>query len=442
MKRVAILIFTIITTISSFCQNYIQDGDRCFESGDYACAITNYTNAYQNTTGKDNQIAEIKLTRAKWCDDHLKNANIAFAAKNYSTAKEAYQKVLESNPKDSFAQSQILKCNNALNPTKLRKATTADLADIWNNKYGVQPQRRQNLINAGIDPDDAQKRINAGEGKPQEKDSKVTTLSLSKSTLYFSSNSSSVEKIIVYTNASTFSIPSGYIPTWCTVKTYNGYFTVTVSPNPNYSSRKDWFKVTAGNEEVRIFVEQSEKPSLSTQQPSSTKKQTSKKNDKKGFNSPKTNDTWGLTLGYTEQTIDNNSMDVILFGLKIEPLFKNGLGLNTGINILGYTKSNIIRNGIDAYALNIPLHLEYRLNFSKYFNIFSYGGIGFNSLPNKNFDNYFFPVTCEYGGGFRINHVQFNVGTSLFLWNLRNTKNIWKYKDTYQKSILSISYMF
>lgn len=48
----------------------------------------------------------------------------------------------------------------------LRKATAQDLADIWNGKYGNMPERADRLKAAGIDPVDAQNRINAGEGKP------------------------------------------------------------------------------------------------------------------------------------------------------------------------------------------------------------------------------------------------------------------------------------
>jgi len=441
MKRFIIILFVIITEISAFCQTYIQAGDRCFDSGDYNCAVINYDNAFKNATGKDKQIAEIKLTRTKWCAEHIKTANQAFAAKNYSTAKDEYQNVLDSNPKDSYTQSQIVKCDNALNPTKLRKATTAELTDIWNNKYGVQPQLRQNLINAGIDPDDAQTRINAGEGKLQEKETQATNLSVSKSTLYFTSYGETSEQIKVYSDATTYSVPSGYVPSWCTVKTYSGYFTATASANSNYTSRKDWFKVTAGGKEVRINVEQSAKASPNSQQSSSPKKQTTQSNAKKGFNCPKTHDTWGLTLGYTQQTIDYYSMAVIQFGLKAEPLFKFGFGLNTGINLLGYSKK-LFDSGFEAYAVNIPLHLEYRLNFSKWFNIFAYGGVGFNAITNSNFDNYTLPATFEYGGGFRISHVQFNVGRSLYLGNLRNTQNFGKYTETYQKLILSVSYMF
>jgi len=420
MKRVCIIFFIVTAAFTTFCQTYIQDGDRCFDKGEYACAITNYSNAFNFATGKDKQIAEIKLTRAKWCTEHIKIADQTFAARNYAKAKEEYQKVLDSNPKDSYAQSQIAKCNEALKP-KLRKATTADLTDIWNNRYGVPPHRRQNLINAGIDPDDAQSRINAGEGKPREKEKQATYLTVTQNSLRFRANGKSTKKIIVNSDATSFAIPSVFVPSWCTVQTYSGYFTVTASANPNYTSRKDWFKVTAGGKEVIINIEQSARNEC--------------------FNCPKTNNSWGLTVGYTQQTIDSYSMDVTQLGLKAEPLLKYGFGLNTGINLLGYSKK-LFDSDFEAYAVNIPLHLEYRLNFSKWFNILAYGGVGFNARTNTNFDKYVFPATLEYGGGFRVSRIQFNVGRSLYLGDLKNTQNIGKNTEVYQDLIFSLSYMF
>lgn len=442
MKRIVILLFVSFVALSARSQTVLQAGDSCFNKGDYVCAITNYNEAFKLASGKDKQIAEIKLTRAKNCSDWLKAANQAYNNKNYTIAKEEYQKVLDSNPKDNYAKSQLEKCNTALNPPILRKATTAELTDIWNNKYGINPERRQKLIAEGIDPDDVQRRINNGEGKPQEK--QATTLTVSTSYLYFSSNGGISEQIKVYSDASTYSVPSGYIPSWCTVKTYSGYFTVTVSANPHYTSRKDWFKVTAGGKEVRISVEQFARTSTASQQ-SSSQTTTNKSKAKKCFNCPKTENTWGLTLGYA-QFNHYYSLDGIQFGLRAEPLFKYGFGLNTGINLLGYSENlfdaQLFEYGFDAYAVNIPLHLEYRLNFSKYFNVFAYGGVGFNVLTNSDFDAYSLPATFEYGGGFRISHVQFNVGRSLYLGDWRDIQDFRIYGDMYQKLIVSVSYMF
>lgn len=450
MRRAIILFFVAIVTLPAYSQIDLQDGDRCFDSGDYECATKYYKELLKLARGREKQVAEIKLTRAKWCSEHIKTANRAFASGNYLIAKEEYQKVLDSNPKDSYVQLQMEKCDRALDRPELRKATAADLADIWDDKYGVNPQRRQNLINAGIDPDDAQRRINAGEGKPQEKE--ATYLRVSKSTLYFTSYSETSEQIKVNSNASLYSIPRGFVPSWCTVNTYSGYFTVTVSANPHYTSRKDWFKIIADDKEVRINVEQlaRKKPvddkKSNSQKSISTQKQVTKNKVKKCFNCPKSYDTWGITLGYTQQAVGYQQMDVIQFGLKVEPLYKYGFGLNTGIYLLGYSEnvfgSRPLKNGFDFYAVNIPLQLEYRLNFSRGFNVFFYGGGGFNAVFNPYVDDYTLPVTVEYGGGFRINRIQFNVGSSKYLGSLKNTQNFGENIETYQKLIVSVSHMF
>ncbi|MBK8369787.1 MAG: BACON domain-containing protein [Saprospiraceae bacterium] len=138
------------------------------------------------------------------------------------------------------------------------------MADIWNNKYGVNPERRQNLINGGIDPDDAQKRINAGEGKPIEEPKEIIkielSLTLSKSRLNFNHYVETSEHITVYSNAKSYTVPPNYVPPWCTVQTYNGYFTITVSANPNYTSRKDWLVVKVEGKEEKLYIEQAGKP--------------------------------------------------------------------------------------------------------------------------------------------------------------------------------------
>ena len=91
---------------------------------------------------------------------------------------------------------------------------------------------------------------------------------------------------------------------------------------------------------------------------------------------------------------------------------------------------------------NIPLHLEYRLNFSKWFNVFAYGGAGFNVVTNPSFDNFALPTTLEYGGGLRINRVQFNAGRSYYLGDFKNIQDFGEKLILYQNLVVSISFMF
>jgi len=116
MKRIAVLLFAFISALSAYCQTNLLDGDHCFDIGNYTCAETKYNEAFKLASGKDKQIAEIRLSRVKWCANHIKIANQAFSNKKFEVAKENYLSVLESNPKDLYAIEQLVKCNNIINP--------------------------------------------------------------------------------------------------------------------------------------------------------------------------------------------------------------------------------------------------------------------------------------------------------------------------------------
>ncbi|MDD3772334.1 MAG: hypothetical protein PHC38_06740, partial [Weeksellaceae bacterium] len=167
------------------------------------------------------------------------------------------------------------------------------------------------------------------------------------------------------------------------------------------------------------------------------------------FNCPKTKNTWGLTIGYIQMKFESNyQIEGVQVGLRVEPLFKYGFGLNTGILLEAYSNDlktifkSYSETNLKYYNINIPLHLEYRLNISKWFNFFAYGGIGFNVFSDQLFENITLPATFEYGGGIRINHFQFNVGKSSYIGDFEDISNIGKNKRTYQNLAISMSYMF
>lgn len=259
MKSPIILLFLILVYSPVFSQSTrLEEAKQCFDSGNYSCAIDKFSEAIKLLEGKEKQIAEINLGRAKTCAEWLKVANQAFSTGNYKTARENYQYILDENPKDTYALKQIERCNEKQNSTvlpTLRKATAQEIKDIWNNKYGSYPGRNQNLINAGIDPVDAQNRINSGEGRPQAQIKEETKLGVSKEVISFTSKGGSSERIIVYTNSDSYTV--SFVPSWCTVQTYIGYFIVTCTPLTSIQSRTDWFRVTAGNKDIRVSIIQS-----------------------------------------------------------------------------------------------------------------------------------------------------------------------------------------
>jgi tetratricopeptide (TPR) repeat protein len=455
VKHITILLLTLFSVTSAFCQTLVKEGDDCFDSGNYDCAIAKYRDAMSVSSGQNKNIAELKLGRANRCSKYNKAANQAFNNKNYSQAKQNYQNVLEGNPKDEYAQKQIERCDIELNRPPLRKATTAELTDIWNNKYGIMPARRQNLINVGIDPDDAQKRINAGEGKPTSQpttaskpttttttpsntqtsaikrvtETKPTTLTVSKESIYFSSKGGESEQIQIYSNADRYSI--AVVPNWCTVQANNGYIVVTCNTNQSSTHRQDYFTIIAGDKSKRIYVTQGGKNTC--------------------FNCPKNHEKLGVTVGYIQRELFYDNMDGILVGLRFEPLFKYGFGLNIGLNYEYYSNSFSDYSYDDYYeytyqehVLNIPLHLEYHLNFSKYFNLFAYGGAALDIATDSDFGKYTFRTSLEYGCGLLINHVQFTLGRSYLIGEdydyVQQFSDI-KY-NKYKNLALTMSYMF
>lgn len=123
MKQYIILIFIIICSYTTYSQNYYKEGDKCFDEGDYTCAETKYKELYKSAASEtDIQFGEVKILKAKSCKENLKIANQEFASLNYAQAKEKYQAILDSNPKDVYAKSQIDKCD-----TKINEAETTRL---------------------------------------------------------------------------------------------------------------------------------------------------------------------------------------------------------------------------------------------------------------------------------------------------------------------------
>lgn len=533
MKLIFTFLFVLISGLSVCGQNNSEKmGDNCFVKGDYDCAIKNYNNAVGMLKGENKQTVEIKLSKAQYCKKCLKEANIAFGSLNYQKAKENYQNVFDENPNDPYARKQLEKIEErkstttTLNHDKLplRKATTKELEDIWANKYGVNPERRMKLIEEGIDPDDAQRRITAGEGKPK------IEITLSTSIQNISARASGDKFIIdVKTNVSSFEIK--YLPSWCKVTEYSSWFTLncednntsstrsdwfwvvagdkyviitvtqegnentlTVSttnisfpqsggdyrfdvytdadeysvsylstwcfeklktktgftlyciPNKTGATRTDWFKVKAGNKEVRIYVTQyssgttnarNTNPKMNSNKADdvyyngSVAKKTKSRENNNCFNCPKTRDAILIKSALISDSDEDKGHQ---FGVLYEHLFKYGFGIRSGFLIEAFP--NFWES--DPQVLYLPIHLEYRLNFAKIFSIFGYGGLGLNLVPNVS--GYPLPTTFDYGCGLQLSIVQINYGKNSQISNTRVHDNGRKL-PLYKKTDIGISIM-
>ena len=559
MKRIIILLFTVVIAFSAYSQTFLEDGDRCFDSGDYACAEIKYSEALKSTSGRNKQIIELKLAKARNCMEWKKVADTAFNSRNYEEAKEYYQKVLVSNPNDPYAKSQLVKM---LPPVTLKVSTqdlsflpaggtksitvtitntdTYDITSLpdWcsvkkysgsfevtckpytgnstrSDKFKVTAGNKEVIVNisqaaanlsvssgnlsflstggtknitvttnaetydvvslpdwcsvtkksdafevtckpnTGYSARSGEFKVTAGGKEVTINVSQIViNLKVSSDNLSFSS-SGGTQSITVTTNADNYAV--SFLPAWCSIKKYSTYFTVTCNSNPDGSSKNQWFSVKAGDKEIEIYVKQAA-----------------------CFNCPKGDPhPIGLSLGYVqkqwvwktdEETAKFGAWDKnesylagMQVGVRVEPLFKYGFGLNTGLFYEYYQSLSDKQTGTytdmpgefeyratySEHSLYLPLHLEYRLNLSKYFQLFveagpsiDFGlGAKLTALADGDDEPFFtetniyrnselgFPnkrlnASFDFGAGFRLNKLQFNVGMSKGLLNISSNSDI------------------
>jgi len=168
------------------------------------------------------------------------------------------------------------------------------------------------------------------------------------------------------------------------------------------------------------------------------------------FNEAKVHNFVGLSAGYVQkqwvydygehtEKIDIFGEDKftngIQCGLRIDPQLGYGFGIGTGLFYEYYfdKSENMQEDGMDYYfrtkehSLHLPIHLKYSLNFSKWFQLAFYGGVGLDyglsgkiyvyqdgesyesfGMYDDEFDMKRFNTSLEYGASLRINNVQFN----------------------------------
>ena len=169
---------------------------------------------------------------------------------------------------------------------------------------------------------------------------------------------------------------------------------------------------------------------------------------------------------------DSKRMNGLQVGVRVEPQFKFGFGLNTGLFYeFYYTRGETLSDDYGEYhedvmehSLYLPVHLEYRLNFSEAFQLFFFGGIGLDCglaasyrMIDENDHNYdvtvddvygsdMFPdwkrfnASLEYGAGIRIYMVQLNFAASKGLVNMSSSDEYSVYQN--KDMAFSLSYMF
>ena len=219
MKQIILFFLAFFFTISAYCQvSKLEEGNQCFDQGNYSCAEAKYKEAFKSEVGRDRQIADIKLQRTKRCIEILKKAELAYNNKNYTKANEFYLTILDSNPKDEFVKRRLESIKNILYPpikktsipkTQLPETTKIEIPEI--------PDR----------------------------------LNLSKTEILYRSTGGN-EFINVNTNLKSYNIE--LLPSWCTVQKYDYYFIIECSVNNLPYTRNSNFIVRAGSKSIWVNI--------------------------------------------------------------------------------------------------------------------------------------------------------------------------------------------
>ena len=195
------------------------------------------------------------------------------------------------------------------------------------------------------------------------------------------------------------------------------------------------------------------------------------------FNEAKDNFHVGLSVGYVRKQWvydtgnekikgdmlgDDGYTDGIQAGLRVDCQFGYGFGINSGLFYEYYHDKSLMEEHEDfnyylkagEHSLYLPVHFKYNLNFSRWFQLGFYGGIGFDyglsgkysvysnedlidedgneyskgedivngSIYDDEFDFKRFNASLEYGASIRIRRLQINFTMARGLVNMSKSK--------------------
>lgn len=287
---------------------------------------------------------------------------------------------------------------------------TAYRSDSFSVKVGNQ-EKRIHILQEGIRP----------------------TLSVSSDKLNFSSDGG-LQTIFVNSNME-WSLSLG-TALWVHLSKDGNKLSVRVNRNKNKTSRAYYFILKSGDKKVVVHIYQNAKYY-------------------KSFNHKVDNYIGGISAGYIKkqweysmdgkmrETMgvfgDDKYLQGIQAGIRIDPQFGAGFGINTGLFYEycwadGKKYQNRKRGSEFSYkehGLYLPLHLKFTMNFSKYFQMSVYGGAGINYVMsgklNVDDGRYSYEknvfqeensgwtrvnTMVEYGASLRIKAVQFDLTLS------------------------------
>ena len=258
-------------------------------------------------------------------------------------------------------------------------------------------------------------------------------------------------KIITVSSVDNWDISVGTV-SWGHVTKNGNQLTVRIDANNSTSPRSDYFKIAAGSKSLRIDIKQSGNSYISSNSYYEPYRE-------KSFIHAQDNYFGGLSVGYIQKQwvydyggskekmgmFDGDKyLQGIQAGLRIDPQFGWGFGMNTGLFYeYCWAKSTTMQDRYGSYqwrydehGLYAPLDLKYTMNFSKWFQLSFYGGVGFNYVLSGKMkvvdsddfedEDFFsadntrkFNMMLEYGASVRIKALQFDfmMGQGLTDWS-------------------------
>lgn len=175
---------------------------------------------------------------------------------------------------------------------------------------------------------------------------------------------------------------------------------------------------------------------------------------------------WVYDYGDSKEKVDmfgeNKFTNGIQAGLRIDPQFGYGFGINTGLFYEFYfdKSEDLSDDGYgyhytsEEHSLYLPIHLKYSLNFSEWFQLSFYGGIGLDyglsgkihyrgdddynesfNMYEEDLDIKRFNTSLEYGASVRIKNIQLDLTMASGLINMSDNEGY----EVKQNKLMNIS---
>lgn len=248
---------------------------------------------------------------------------------------------------------------------------------------------------------------------------------------------------------------------------------LTPPPTPSYSSPSNSSTYISNSSHSSGSSHNSYQPSYSS---------SSSHHSRRKFNAPKDEISGGFSFGYVQkqwvfkadgqkETVGmfegQNYVNGIQAGIRLTPQIDYGFAFNLGLYYEHYFADS--EHLFDEYgeywfkyrehSLYLPIHLKYDLNFSKWFQLSVYGGLGLDcglsgkvsicddegtydseSVYAAEYNQKRFNASYEYGAAIRIKHVQFDIVASKGFVNMSGDDSYKAYQN--KRFNLNISLMF